>query len=272
MEIGAAKPSAAERARVPHHLLDVRDPSDPFTAGDFVEATAAAIREIHGRGKRALVVGGTGFYLKALLFGTWAAGKPDAAFRASLEGVDSAELLRRLDTADPKAALRIQARDRYRLVRALEVIHQTGRTPSELEAEVPSTPVEGLFLWVVERADGELRDRIRSRSESMVNGGLLDEVNSLRARWPGARPLSAVGYAQAVDFLEGRKPEGRQVAPGICGLTDEISLATRQLVKQQRTWFKNLRTRLPDGRMGSFVLDRDRGNLSAAFAQLYGES
>ncbi|MCC7440763.1 MAG: tRNA (adenosine(37)-N6)-dimethylallyltransferase MiaA [Bdellovibrionales bacterium] len=270
MNVGAAKPSAEERARVSHHLLDLRDPDQPFTAGDFVAAVAEKLEELHSEGKRALIVGGTGFYLKALLFGTWAAGKPDAAFRASLDSIPAGQLHARLNEVDPRSALRISARDRYRLVRALEILHQTGRTPSALEAEMPSKPVEGLRLWVIDRPETELRDRIRLRTEQMIRDGILDETQSLIARFPGARALHAVGYAQTADFLAGRPPEGRKIRAGIAGLGDEIDLATRQLVKRQRTWFKNLRARLPDPVSRGYLLESELPALRRDFLELYG--
>jgi tRNA dimethylallyltransferase len=267
MDIGTAKPSQEELNRVPHHLIDIREPHEPFTAGDFHRGAMKAIDRIHARGKRALIVGGTGFYLKTLLYGLWPAPKSDPALRAKLENELNDELYQRLEKRDPQAALRIGKNDRYRLIRALEMIELSGKSPSEMQAQAPKVPDPRFELWVLDRPMEELSKRIEKRTEAMLRQGLIEEVKTLCARYEGQempRALSSVGYQETRDFLAGNLPEGRRIAPGIPGLQSEISLSTRQLVKSQRTWFR--------GEKASkwFTLDQDLPPLKDAWKDIYG--
>ena len=272
MNIGTAKPKRAELEVCPHHLIDIRDPDQPFTAGEFVREARAALVDIRSNGRQALIVGGAGFYLKALLYGLWDAPAADPVLRARLEHETLETLWSRVDRRDPKSAARIGRTDRYRLVRALELIELTGRTPTELEAERPCIPDPEFKLWVIDRATPELEDRIRLRADQMLNQGLLAEVEGLYTRYPDARALGAVGYAESVAFLEQRAPSGRKIAPGISGLRAEIELGTRQLVKRQRTWFRSTLSdlqRLDPPAGESFSLDQDHDRLLARALDLY---
>jgi tRNA dimethylallyltransferase len=246
MDIGTAKPTNEELARVPHHLIDIRDPHEPFTAGEFRRATLAALEDIHARGKRALIVGGTGFYLRALFFGIWDGPPADPAIRARLEACDLTELHSRLTARDPESAVRIGLSDRYRLTRALELIEQIGKTPTELEKEMSGAPHPGLELWVVDRNPSELERRLSQRTELMIEQGFVEEVRRLTTRYLDASPrsLGAVGYREVCAYLAGHAPKGRKIPPGLPGLRQEIDLANRQLVKKQRTWFRSLGQRL----------------------------
>ncbi len=243
MNIGTAKPTQAELERVPHHLVDIRDPSEDFTAGDFVRLAHHAIQEIQSRGKRALIIGGTGFYLKALVKGIWNAPPTDAALRERLEKEDNSTLFARLEISDPKTARRIGQNDRYRLIRSLEIIELSGTTPSALEESHQSQATQSAHteypvkLMIIDRSEG-LSERIKLRSRQMLEMGLIEEVNMLRSKYPKARSLSSVGYQQVCDYLDGTKPEGRKMKEGLPGLEEEIILATNQLVKKQRTFFK----------------------------------
>jgi tRNA dimethylallyltransferase len=265
MDIGTAKPSREELARVPHHLIDIRNPDEPFTAGDFRREAEAAIAEIIGRGRRALIVGGTGFYLKALLNGLWDAPKGDAGLRAELEALGDEKLFAELERRDAASALRIGPRDHYRLIRASELIRLSGKSPSELEAEQALRPPDPRFtLWIIDRATEELFPRVETRARAMIEQGLVEETRSLLTRFRGARPLDAVGYRETVAFLDGKKPASRKLRDGPNGLIDEIALATRQLVKRQRTWFR--------GQMKTarwFELDRERDALVQAWQEVY---
>lgn len=240
MDIGTAKPTLAERQGVPHHLIDICNPDESFTAADFKRLAENAIEEIQSRGKWPLIVGGTGFYLKALLYGLWEAPAANPKLRALWESRSSEELFLALRAVDPRAADRIGANDRYRLVRALEIYEQSGKTPSQLEAEQRRDPDPRFDVVVMDWEDrGALEQRIRLRAKRMLDEGLIEETQALIDRWgESIRPLSAVGYAQVVDYLGGVLPQGRMMAEGRTGLEDEIFLATRQLVKRQRTWFK----------------------------------
>jgi tRNA dimethylallyltransferase len=279
-DIGTAKPTAAELAETPHHLIDIRDPSEPYTAGDFVSDCERVITEIHARGKRALIVGGTGFYLKALLFGLWDAPRPPPELRKKLEARSNQELYDELFALDEAAALRISRNDRYRLIRAAETVATTGKTPSVLEAEAAARPaVPGMSLFVTDRPPEELKTRIAARTDAMIEAGFLEEVRSLWARFPAVRPFDSVGYAEAVAHLAGRPPEGRKIPEGIEGLKSEIRLATVQLAKRQRTFFRGQfrgqmggpvggdEARSPD--LKHFTLEADREKLIAALEEIY---
>jgi tRNA dimethylallyltransferase len=263
MDIGTAKPKAAELREIPHHLIDIRDPSESFTAGDFVREVHGALADIESRGKRALIIGGTGFYLKALIYGLWDAPKAKPELREQLSALPALDLFHELEAQDPDSAYRIGPADHYRLVRAVEILRMTGKSPSELEAERPSHPDPRFALWIVDRETDELSARIQERTRQMLEAGFVDEVSRLRREAPTARALLAVGYAQVCDYLDGKAPEGRKIRPGLEGLEVEIALATRQLVKRQRTWFRGQH----DGTW--FTLDRDRDSLLKAFDALY---
>ncbi len=268
LSIGTAKPTQEELESVPHHLVDIRNPDEAFTAGDFVRECDAALKEIHSRGKRALIVGGTGFYLKALLFGLWDAPKSPPELRAKLEAKLDIDLYEELAKKDPAAASKITLGDRYRLIRALETIETTGKTPTELEEEASARgSVPGLSLLITDRESTELRDRIAIRTEAMLSSGFLDEVRAARSHYEGSRPLLAIGYAEATRFLDGREPEGRKIADGIPGLKSEIILATTQLAKRQRTWFKGQFERAQD--LKFFTLDREREKLLEELERIY---
>ncbi len=261
--LGTAKPLPKELQEVPHHLIDICNPNEVFTAGEFCRAAEKAITDITSRGKTPLIVGGTGFYLQALLFGTWDAPAADPELRQELEKLELATLHSRLAEKDSKSAQRIGKADRYRLVRALELIELTGQTPSQLQTEKKSEPDPRFRLWILDRDDADLHQRIQSRTASMLQSPWLEEVKWIRAKFPDCRPLQSVGYAQVLQYLDGEKPAGRKIRPGLLGLQDEIELATRQLVKKQRTWFKNQSKKVPGSQW--FQLEKDRTLLEKTF-------
>ncbi|MBU6154848.1 MAG: tRNA (adenosine(37)-N6)-dimethylallyltransferase MiaA [Bdellovibrionales bacterium] len=262
-DIGSAKPSPKEQNLVPHHLLDVADPEESYHAGRFWKECNKALLEIHARGKRAILVGGSGFYLKALRFGLWDAPASSPEFRETLSGVSTHELHSRLVSSDPDQAKKIMPADRYRIIRALEILALSGRKPSELESEMPTEPDPRFRLWVLDREKMDLELRIRERVCSMIDAGWIDETARLRTLFPGARALSAVGYRQIIDHLDGNPPQGRKPEPGLAGLVEEITLAHRKLAKQQRTWFKNM------GSDRRFLLDRDLADLKDSLMRFY---
>lgn len=272
--LGTAKPTREELAEIPHHLIDICEPDTVFTAGDFVRECESAIQSIHSRGKRALITGGTGFYLKALLFGLWDAPRGTAEQRAKLETQPNQELFDRLLVRDERAALRISVGDRYRLLRAWEMIEATGKTPSEFAHESSLRgSVPGLSLFVTDRNPEELRIRIAQRTEQILAAGFLDEVRTLREKFPNAKPFESVGYVEAIRFLDGIAPPGRKIAAGIEGLRSEICLATQQLAKRQRTFFGNENqgqfTRA--SHLKFFTLDAERATLWNTLQSVYRE-
>jgi tRNA dimethylallyltransferase len=257
--IGSAKPTESERTQVPHHLIDVVHPNETYHAGQFYRDCLRLIHEVRSRGHVPLVVGGSGFYLKALRMGLWDAPPTNIDFRSSISTVETSELFKRVMAADPNHAKKTGEQDRYRLIRALEIIETSGQLPSQLQEQMPKEPDSRFLLWSIDRDPAELQERMLHRIQSMLTQGWLDEVMRLRDQNPLSKTLHAVGYQQILDYLNGIQPEGRQVKPGLTGLIEEILLAHRQLAKQQRTWIKNLR---PDRH---FVMDREQSALFDEF-------
>lgn len=237
LDIGSAKPGAADRARVRHHLLDVADPDSDFSAAEYSRLARAAVRDIAARGRVPVVVGGTGLYLRALLTGLFVGPSRDAAVRARLERLAErfgrARLHRLLAGVDPVAAARIEPNDSVRVVRALEVYRATRRPISEHFSSAPD-PLRGFRVRVVglALAREELRARVEARTDAMLAGGLVEEVRGLVARYgAGLRPLRAIGYRQALGILRGEL----DVAAARRGIVTD----TMQYAKRQRTWFRH---------------------------------
>jgi tRNA dimethylallyltransferase len=239
LDIGSAKPSAPLRARIPHHLIDICEPTESYSAGRFVADALASIQDIHGRGRVPLLVGGTMLYLRALLHGLAVLPQAAPALRAELaERARHAgwpALHAELARLDPEAASRIAAADGQRIQRALEVCLSTGRRISELQrARVSPLANWPLRYWVlVPRERALLHERLARRFEAMMAAGFLEEVRRLRARGDlSARhpAMRAVGYRQLWAHLEGDYDLVEAVRRGVA--------ATRQLAKRQLTWMR----------------------------------
>jgi len=240
--IGTAKPSQEILNKIRHHLIDICNPGDPYTLGRFIRDSLAAIYDILERKKIPLIVGGTGFYLKGLLHGTWGELPIDLELRKTLEEKSNESLFQELKQRDSLATQKIHPNDRYRLIRALEVILSSGKKISSLRNDNQSLTENknspSFELFVIDRENADLHERIKHRVDTMIQNGLIEETEALLRRYPNAVALKSVGYLQVVRFLRNELPSGRLVRPGTEGLKDEIALATRQLVKKQRTWFK----------------------------------
>jgi len=237
LDIGSAKPSRAEQAAAPHHLIDVVDPDEPFDAAEFHRLALRAIDAISARGRRVLVVGGTGLYVKVLRGGLFAGPKRDPALRARLEAEEDADpgiLYQRLRGLDPEAAARIHRNDRVRLVRALEVQTLTGRPISELQREHAfARGAVDMKTIGLEIPRAEIYRRIDARCAEMIAAGLVDEVQRLFAAGYSAdlSALSSLGYREIGAFVR-----------GLCSLEQaqaDMARATRQFAKRQLTWFRN---------------------------------
>jgi tRNA dimethylallyltransferase len=235
LDIGTAKPTAAERAAVPHHLLDLVNPDQPFHAAAWAEAARAAIAAVTGRGRLPIIVGGTGLYFRALTRGLFEAPPSDPQIRArhqaeaAAAGVEA--LHRRLQAIDPEAAAGILPGDLLRISRGLEVHEQTGLPISELRRRgQPPGPLR-LYTVILDPPLAELRSRIDARVRAMMAGGFLDEVRGLRAAGFGAtRALQGLGYRQLGAHLD-----------GACALEEavrETERATLAYARRQRTWFR----------------------------------
>lgn len=244
LDIGAAKPTAQERMRVPHHLIDVRDPWQPYSAAEFAVDARAALDGIAARGRLPILAGGTGLYFRALLQGLSAMPAADGAVRAQLaeqaraRGWDA--LHAELAEVDPEAARRIHATDAQRIQRALEVYRLSGRGISDWRRTPgrPRLPYRVLKLVLAPADRALLHARIAGRLDTMLDAGFLAEVEALR-RLPALRAhpapldlpaLRAVGYRQAWEHLDG--------ATDAAGFRERAIAATRQLAKRQFTWLR----------------------------------
>jgi tRNA dimethylallyltransferase len=239
MDIGTAKPSAAARARVPHHLIDIRDPAEAYSAGEFVRDAAAAIESIWSRGRSPLLVGGTMLYFHALTAGIAELPEADPTVRAAIEREAETHgweaLHDELARVDPEAAARIHSHDPQRIQRALEVFRLTGRPITELQrlrrALFAATDFREIAVLPGERS--ALHMRLAARFRGMLAGGFVDEVRSLYTRGDLTREhpaMRAVGYRQIWEYLAGS-----------CTLPtaeEKAVAATRQLVKRQLTWLR----------------------------------
>jgi tRNA dimethylallyltransferase len=237
MEIGTAKPSLEVRRMVPHHLLDILEPDQPFSASDFRQEAVKVIADIHRRGKRVFVAGGTGLYIKALLHGLVDSSGGDESLREELEEVartrGNEALLRQLAEVDPESASRLHPNDRVRIIRALEVYRLSGSPISRFRSEhsFGGDYYRAIKFGIrVERE--ELYRRINNRVERMLEDGLVEEVRALMARGchAGAKTMRAIGYKEIYAFLT-----------GACSLDEAVRLIkqnTRHYAKRQETWFK----------------------------------
>ena len=239
MDIGTAKPTPTERARVVHHLVDVADPDEDWSVQRTQAGTRAALEAIEARGNRALFVGGTGLYVKAIVDDLRIPAE-DATRRAALElrtATDDglADAYRELESLDPLGASRIEPRNRRRIVRALEVIELTGERFSSFGPGLdrfgePELPVQLLGVWTPRAAHAR---RIEQRVAAMIDAGFVDEVRALDARPNGLSrgALQAIGYRELFAFVRGELPT-------IDDATARIVTRTRAFARRQRMWFR----------------------------------
>lgn len=241
MDIGTAKPDRSLRERLPHHLIDIRDPDEQYDVGAFVTEANRAIEAIHERGRVSVVAGGTGYYFRHLLYGLPQAPPSDPKVREQvqreIDRMGLAEMHRTLASVDPQAALRIHPHDAYRIGRALEIYRQTGRGPSGFAAGGPARADVAVTSCALDRDREELRSRIRARVESMFDQGLRHEVERLvdRGYGPGDPGLRAIGYREFFDAAGGLRPAEEDEA-----IAAEITGSTRRYAKRQRTFFRRL--------------------------------
>ncbi|MEQ1511140.1 MAG: tRNA (adenosine(37)-N6)-dimethylallyltransferase MiaA [Lysobacteraceae bacterium] len=273
LDIGAAKPSDEECASVPHHLIDVRDPWQPYSAADFASDARVAIEDIVARGRVPILAGGTGLYFRALLQGLSPMPEADPALRAQLaseaEERGWAAMHAELALADPAAAARIHVNDPQRIQRALEVYRLSGRAISDWQRETAAAsqrfPCRVLKVAVAPQDRSVLHARIERRFDAMLDAGFLDEVRSLRAlpelrRHPSPLDLPAlraVGYRQAWEHLDGALSAGE--------FRERAIFATRQLAKRQLTWLRS------DPALQRFDPDADSARLRSALRGFLGD-
>ncbi len=235
MDVGTAKPTPEERARVPHYLIDVVSPDEDYSLAQYRRAALRRIDAIHLRGNLPFLVGGTGQYISAVLEGWVPPPRPDDSslreeLQAYAENHGHEALHAELERVDPQRAARIDARNVRRVVRALEIYHTTGVPPSELRVKVPP-PYDVLQIGLSTPRE-ELYERVDRRIEAMLESGWLEEVQSLLESGisPEAPSLSAIGYRQLVEVLQGERT--------LEDAKREISSLTRRFVRHQANWFK----------------------------------
>ncbi|MDJ0810610.1 MAG: tRNA (adenosine(37)-N6)-dimethylallyltransferase MiaA [Desulfobacterales bacterium] len=238
MDIGTAKPTPAEQAAVRHHMIDVVDPDAPFDAARYAQMASDCIRRLDREAILPVVAGGTGFYIKALLFGLFDARPPDPQIRRRLEKQAEKEglagLYAVLQRSDPASAERIHAHDRFRIIRALETLESTGRPISDLQRRHGfSQKRYETFKIGLEIDRSRLYARINQRVEGMLAEGLLNEVQTLLDQGYAAdlKSMQSIGYRHMVDYLAGRTPWEASV--------ELMKRDTRRYAKRQFTWFKS---------------------------------
>jgi len=244
LDIGTAKPTLAERARVPHHLLDVVAPDEAYDAGRYAQDARDAARTIHACGAPVFLTGGTGLYIRAFLEGLLADAPADPQLRRELEREaaraaeqgDPQRLHRRLAVIDPEAGRTIHPHDLRRVVRALELVELTGKPPSALRAahRFADRPFRVLYL-VLDPGVAALDARIDRRAQAMIDAGLLRECRWLRERGyrPELRPLQSIGYRHVLPVVDGLDT--------LAGALEGMRRDTRRFARRQRTWFRAVR-------------------------------
>lgn len=243
MDIGTAKPGAAERARVRHHLLDVATPDVPYSAGRYARAARAAIADIHARGRVPFLTGGTGLYIRAVLQGLIRGHEADPGLRDELEAEHAGALRagephrlhRRLEELDPEAAERIHPNDARRVVRALEIAVSAGGPPSRVRGEhgFADRPYRTLHL-ALHLDKKVLHERIDRRCAAMIEAGLLQEMRGLQEAGygPALRPMGAIGYRHMVPVVQG--------SDTLANALEAMRRDTRQFARRQLTWLRGV--------------------------------
>ncbi len=238
MDIGTAKPTAQEMEGIPHHMLSVAEPWEDFSVSRYCEMAAPIVDDIIARGKTAIIAGGTGLYMDSLIKGNSFAPFPSTGMREKLEAQADAEgmeaMLSTLAGIDPEAAARLHLKDRKRVIRALEVYYETGKTITRHNLETQAIPPRYTPLWLgldfAQRA--ELYRRIDTRVDVMLEMGLMEEIQGLLARGipPKCTAMQAIGYKEFVAALSANS--------SVSQAADQVRQSSRRYAKRQLTWFR----------------------------------
>ena len=239
MDIGTAKPSASQRAQVPHHLIDVVEPNEEFSLAQYLSMAHQTVREIQARDRNVLFVGGTPLYLISLLRGANEGPPADKAFRREVEAevqrVGMGALYERLQQVDPLSAAKLHPNDKRRIIRALEVYALTGQPISHTQTQFEGKPAERCDnVFVVSRDRSKLHERIARRTDDIYKRGLVDEVSTLIAEFGtmSQTALQGVGYQEALRCLEGES--------SLESAIEETTIRTRRYARRQETWYRRL--------------------------------
>ncbi len=234
MDIGTSKPTASQTEKVPHHLLSIINPDEPFSAADYMKLGRKTIEDISERNKIPIVAGGTGLYIKSLTKGLFYSPGSDKDFRKSMAEESLEHLFEKLKKIDPIQAQRINHSDRHRIIRALEVFHLTGRTISSLHSEhdFSDTPYDCLKIGLYLDRDVLYR-KIDLRVDEMIAQGFIEEVKKLlnMGYSPELKPMQSIGYLQLIQYIKGSLSLDRAI---YCAKQQ-----TRRYAKRQITWFRN---------------------------------
>ncbi|HSU67187.1 MAG TPA: tRNA (adenosine(37)-N6)-dimethylallyltransferase MiaA [Tepidisphaeraceae bacterium] len=233
MDIGTAKPTQEERARVPHHLINVVEPNEPFTVARFVEMADDTIRQARDTATPLIATGGTPLYYKALFEGLFEGPPADPALRERLRGLSNDELARRLGEVDPAAASRIHLNDTKRLVRALEVFELTGKPITSFQTDWGAEKLRHEAIWFgLNWEKDALNRRINARVKSMLAMGWVEETRGLLHKFGSLSPTAAeaTGYHELIEHIQGKL--------ALDEATEQIKIATRQLARRQMKWFR----------------------------------
>jgi tRNA dimethylallyltransferase len=239
-DIGTSKPTAAERAEVPHGGLDLVDFGACFDVAQYLKQAEAFLREQREAGRRVIIVGGTGLYFRALTRGLCEAPQGSDELRAELSLLSVEELCERLRRVDPGMLERVDASNPRRLARAIEVMESTGRSLREWQEETPEPLVREFRAWWIQREKAELSQRIEARVEAMFAAGWVEEVRRLVKRYglEAVRGFAGIGYGEIAEAIELRGQWRSQIEFGNEGtVRSDILAATRQYAKRQLTWF-----------------------------------
>ncbi len=233
MDIGTAKPTAEEQGAVPHHLIDICNPTESFTVDQWLLLAESHIKDIRSRGGVPIVVGGTHLYVKALLEGLFEGPAPDAELRAALQQEPPESLRAELERVDPIAASRIHPNDARRTIRAIEIFRQTGTPISELQTQWDATRRDDAQLIVLHWPTELINGRINARVKEMVQRGLVDEAYALwKNNRLGPQAREAIGYRQLIEHFEARSTLDDAI--------ERIKIESRRFAKNQRTWLRRL--------------------------------
>ena len=233
--IGSAKPSVQDVAQVRHHMVDFKDWHEEFDARMFAREAKLVVADIRSRGKLPILVGGTGLYLRALWGAAFHHDLPkDEALRKTLESLTNEEMMLRLQEKDPQRASELHVNDRFRLLRALELVTLMGGPIAANRGAPPEEDRDGAYVIYLKPERQVLHQRIELRADKMLAEGLIEEVRGLLAAGvdPGCKPMQAIAYKQVVEFLRGELSREE--------LADRVKAATRQYAKRQVTWFGKL--------------------------------
>ncbi|MCM1524718.1 MAG: tRNA (adenosine(37)-N6)-dimethylallyltransferase MiaA [Ruminococcus sp.] len=237
LSVSTAKPTNAEMAGIPHHLIDFLEPDEPFSVADYVKMARECIQNVHNRGKLPIIAGGTGLYISSLVDNiTFDHISSDSGLRAELERdaaeMGAAHMHKRLETLDPKAAAAIHPNNTVRVIRAVEMCMLSGRTGEDNRAESrrEPSPYEACMIGLTCFDRRVLYDRINRRVDKMLEDGLADEARRVYSRYDARTAFNAIGYKELIPYINGE-----------CSLeeaADKIKRETRRYAKRQLTWFR----------------------------------